>query len=205
MKKIVGLIPLYDDEKDSYWMLPGYMKVLEACGALPVMLPLTTDTEELDDCFRLCDGILMTGGHDVDPKLYGEHAKATCGTACSNRDQMETYLFKKALEEDKPVFGICRGVQLMNVLLGGTLYQDLPTEYPSGTEHHMTPPYDKPIHKVDVVSGTKLSDIIGAGEHAVNSYHHQAIKELAPGAEAMAYSEDGLVEAISVPGKSFLV
>ena len=204
MKKIVGLIPLYDDEKDSYWMLPGYMKVLEACGALPVMLPLTTDTEELDDCFRLCDGILMTGGHDVDPKLYGEHAKATCGTACSNRDQMETYLFKKALEEDKPVFGICRGVQLMNVLLGGTLYQDLPTEYPSGTEHHMTPPYDKPIHKVDVVSGTKLSDIIGAGEHAVNSYHHQAIKELAPGAEAMAYSEDGLVEAISVPGKSFL-
>ena len=69
----------------------------------------------------------------------------------------------------------------------------------------MTPPYDKPIHKVDVVSGTKLSDIIGAGEHAVNSYHHQAIKELAPGAEAMAYSEDGLVEAISVPGKSFLV
>lgn len=205
MKKIVGLIPLYDDEKDSYWMLPGYMKVLEACGALPVMLPLTTDTEELDDCFRLCDGILMTGGHDVDPKLYGEHAKATCGTACSSRDQMETYLFKKALEEDKPVFGICRGVQLMNVLLGGTLYQDLPTEYPSGTEHHMTPPYDKPIHKVDVVSGTKLSDIIGAGEHAVNSYHHQAIKELAPGVEAMAYSEDGLVEAISVPGKSFLV
>lgn len=204
LKKIIGLIPLYDDDKDSYWMLPGYMKVLESCGALPVMLPLTTDPKELDDCFQLCDGILMTGGHDVDPKLYGETAKATCGTACSSRDQMEAYLFKKALAEDKPVFGICRGVQLMNVLLGGTLYQDLPTEHPSQTEHHMTPPYDKPVHMVDVAVGTKLADIIGAGRHAVNSYHHQAIKDLAPEAEAMAYSEDGLVEAIAVPDKSFI-
>ena len=72
MKKLIGLIPLYDDDKDSYWMLPGYMKVLEACGALPIMLPLTMDHEELDDCFQLCDGILMTGGHDVDPVMYGE-------------------------------------------------------------------------------------------------------------------------------------
>lgn len=84
MKKLIGLIPLYDDDKDSYWMLPGYMKVLEACGALPVMLPLTTDPEELNDCFSLCDGILMTGGHDVDPALYAETAKKTCGIPCSS-------------------------------------------------------------------------------------------------------------------------
>ena len=205
MKKRIGLIPLYDDEKKSYWMLPGYMKALEACGALPLMLPLTIDHEELDACFALCDGILMTGGHDVDPKLYGESKKVTCGNCCSDRDQMEAYLFEKAWKEDKPVLGICRGVQLMNVLLGGTLYQDLLTEHPSKTEHHMTPPYDTPIHKVDVIAGTKLASIIGAGEHAVNSYHHQAIKDLAPQAEVMAYAEDGLVEAISVPGKSFLV
>ena len=108
MKKLIGLIPLYDDDKDSYWMLPGYMKVLEACGAIPVMLPLTTDHAELDDCFKICDGILMTGGHDVDPALYAETAKKTCGIPCSSRDKMEAYLFEKALQEDKPVFGICR-------------------------------------------------------------------------------------------------
>ena len=100
MKKLIGLIPLYDDDKDSYWMLPGYMKVLETCGALPVMLPLTTDPEELNDCFSLCDGILMTGGHDVDPALYAETAKKTCGIPCSSRDKMEAYLFEKALQED---------------------------------------------------------------------------------------------------------
>ena len=118
---------------------------------------------------------------------------------------MEAYLFEKALQEDKPVFGICRGVQLMNVLLVGTLYQDLPTEHPSKTEHHMASPYDRPVHKVTVKEGTLLADIIGAGEHGVNSYHHQAVKDLAPKAEAMAYSEDGLVEAIAVPEKTFIV
>lgn len=205
MRKLIGLIPLYDDEKDSFWMLPGYMKALEACGALPIMFPLTENEEELEQCFQLCDGILMTGGHDVDPAVYHEQAKETCGIPCKSRDRMEAYLFQRALNEDKPVLGICRGIQLMNALLGGTLYQDLPSEHPSQTEHHMVPPYDRAVHKVTVKERTLLADIIGAGEHGVNSYHHQAVKALAPKAEAMAYSEDGLVEAISVPGKTFIV
>ncbi len=205
MKKVIGLIPLYDDEKDSLWMLPGYMKVLEACGALPIVLPLTSDPAELRDAFSLCDGILMTGGHDVDPELYGEKASEACGIPCRPRDEMERFLFSLCLQEDKPVLGICRGIQLMNVLLGGDLYQDLPTEHPSDTEHHMSPPYDRPIHRVEVEAGTRLSDLIGAGEYAVNSYHHQAVKTLAPRARAMARSEDGLVEALEVPGQRFAV
>lgn len=205
MKKVIGLIPLYDEDKESYWMLPGYMKVIEACGALPLMLPLTGDVEELDQCFDLCDGILMTGGHDVDPALYQQKRHPLCGAACVERDEMEKYLFHKCLEEDKPVFGICRGIQLMNVLLGGTLYQDLPSEYESDTEHHMMPPYDEPIHMVKIIQGTLLERIIGGEEYMVNSYHHQAVKDLASGAEAMAISEDGLVEAICVPGKRFAV
>ena len=118
---------------------------------------------------------------------------------------MESYLFDRCYREDKPVLGICRGIQLMNALLGGTLYQDLPTEHPSSVEHHMSPPYDRPIHTVDVKKGTLLADIIGPGPYAVNSYHHQAVKQLAPKAVAMAYSEDGLVEALSVPDRRFIV
>ena len=182
MKKVIGLIPLYDEEKESYWMLPGYMKVIERCGALPVMLPLTEDTEELEQCLGMCDGLLLTGGHDVDPAVYGEEAIPECGQCCHTRDVMEAYLLKRAVETDLPVFGICRGIQSMNASLGGTLYQDLDTQHPSETEHHMTPPYDRGVHKITVKEGSLLARMIGAGEHSVNSYHHQAVKELAPGA-----------------------
>ena len=88
--KVIGLIPLYDDEKDSYWMVPGYMKALEECGALPIMLPLTTDVEELEKAFLLCDGILMTGGHDVNPAMYVADKKPTCGTVSNARDVIST-------------------------------------------------------------------------------------------------------------------
>ena len=205
MKPVIGLIPLYDDEKESYWMLPGYMKVLEECGAIPIMFPLTDDREELEQCMELCDGILLTGGHDVGPEVYGETATDACGVSCRLRDQMEDYLLHRALERDMPVFGICRGVQFMNAALGGTLYQDLPTEYESSVEHHMTAPYDREAHKVEILPGTALAEILGEGIHSVNSYHHQAIRDLAPGVTLMAVSEDGLSEAVGVPDKKFVM
>lgn len=203
MRPVIGLIPLYDDDKDSYWMLPGYMKVLERCGALPIILPLTTDPDELDDALSLCQGLLLTGGHDVGPDEYGEESRSACGIPCKERDAMEGYLLDKALLLDLPVLGICRGIQFMNAHLGGDLYQDLPSEYPCQVEHHMMPPYDRKAHDVEVLEGTLLADMIGAGIHAVNSYHHQAVRNLAPSVEPMAISEDGLTEAIVVQGRTF--
>lgn len=205
MKPVIGLIPLYDENLDSYWMLPGYMQILEEYGALPIMLPLTSDTDELRQCFDMCDGLLLTGGHDVAPSVYGEEPSPECGIACDIRDEMEGYLVKLAVEEDKPVFGICRGVQFMNAALGGTLYQDLSTEHPSDVDHHMTFPYDRPVHRVEVLGNTSLADILGKGYHNVNSYHHQAIKDLAPGVRALAVTDDGLVEAIDIPDKKFFL
>lgn len=205
MKKIVGLIPLYDDEKQSYWMLPGYMRALELCGAVPIMLPLTDNEEELNDAYSICDGLLLTGGHDVSPELYGEEPGGHMGATCSLRDRMESCLFRKALEDDKPVLGICRGIQFMNAFLGGSLYQDLNTEYDSAVEHHMNPPYDRAAHKITVMENTILADIIGAGEHEVNSYHHQAVKKISDRATVMAVSEDSLVEAIAVKDRRFIV
>ncbi|MBO6129119.1 MAG: gamma-glutamyl-gamma-aminobutyrate hydrolase family protein [Pseudobutyrivibrio sp.] len=205
MRPVIGLIPLFDDEKESYWMLPGYMKAIEKSGGVPIMLPFSQDENELIIAYGLCDGILFTGGHDVSPKIYGQGPTDKCGITCETRDAMEGFLLDLCISDNKPMLGICRGIQFINAYLGGTLYQDLPTEYKSNIEHHMTPPYDNSIHNVDVKDKSKLANIIGAGIHSVNSYHHQAIKELADGLEAMAISEDGLVESIAIKNQKFAI
>lgn len=205
MRPIIGVIPLYDDNLDSYWMVPGYMKVLEQCEALPVILPLTTDREILNRMFEMCDGFLFTGGHDVNPTVYGQKNLGKCGLFCNERDEMEEYLLNCCLMHDKPVLGICRGIQLMNAVLGGTLYQDLPTEYKSLIDHHMSPPYDRIVHNDEIIVGTPLFEILQEKYIGVNSYHHQAIKTLAAPLFPMAISEDGLIEAVYYPGKRFIM
>ena len=203
MRPVIAMMPLVDDERESLWMLPGYMDALREAGAVPFMPALTTDAEEIRRIFDMSDGLLMTGGHDVDPRRYGEEPRF--GNVVPNimRDAMETALLRLALADDRPVFGICRGLQIINVHCGGTLYQDLPSEHPSGVEHHQKPPYDRPAHRVHVVDGTPLHDELRVDDLAVNSYHHQAIRTLGDGLEAMAVSEDGLVEAVHRPASRY--
>ncbi len=203
-KPWIGVVPLVDEEKKSYWMLPGYMEGIREAGGIPLMLPLTSDAENLKQLADRLDGFLFTGGHDVSPKLYQEERSPLCGVCCIERDEMEKRLFDLAYQNDQPMLGICRGIQLINVLMGGTLYQDLETEYPSGTEHHQTPPYDIGVHLVTIGKESPLYALLGKHECMVNSYHHQAIRQLAPGLQAMAVSEDGLVEAVYDPERSFL-
>ena len=203
-KAVIGVTPLWDAERDSYWMLPGYLEGLEMAGALPITLPLTEDTRDISRLVSLCDGFLFTGGQDVSPRLYGQEPHAVCGEICEKRDAFERGLFFQALGRDKPVLGICRGIQFLNAFLGGTLYQDLPTEHPSGVTHSMRPPYDRAIHSVEIMSETPLAALLQKTQLGVNSYHHQAIKALAPGLAEMARSEDGLVEAVYLPDKTFV-
>lgn len=203
-KPVIGIMPLIDTQKESYWMLPGYMDGLRQAGALPLMLPLTSDETELQQIVDICDGFLFTGGQDVSPSLYHAPLSEQCGECCPARDKMEAGLFQIAYEKDKPILGICRGIQIINVLLGGTLYQDLPTEHPSETQHHQSPPYDLPCHRVSIKTDSALYELLQKDSLLVNSYHHQAIKELSPHLTAMAYSPDGLVEAVSAPDKKFL-
>lgn len=204
MKPVIGLSPLWDQKKASYWMLPGYMKMLEDCGALPLMLPLTTDGVLLHQCLEICDGLLLTGGHDVSPRLYGADASPYCGEVCETRDEMDRFLLISAIGADMPVLGICRGLQLMNAVLGGTLWQDLPTEHKSSVNHHMIPPYDRWIHRVELPVNTPLRDLLDLKYIRVNSYHHQAVKEPASVLKPMAVSEDGLIEGMYFPGKKFI-
>lgn len=204
-KPLIGLVPLVDVERDSYWMMPPYFAALERAGALPVMLPLTADEADLRQLVGLCDGLVFTGGPDVDPALYGEEKLPACKLVLPARDEMELTLLRLALAADKPLLGICRGIQVLNVALGGTLWQDLDTQAPSPVVHEQKPPYDQPAHSVMVRSGTPLAAVLdGAGEIGVTSRHHQAVKDLAPGLEAMAHSPDGLVEAVWMPSKRFV-
>ena len=197
-------MPLWDDEKDSLWMLPGYLEGLQEAGATPVILSLTEDREEIEHLVDICDGILLTGGHDVDPSVYGEEALNGTVLCCKARDNMERLVLEEAMQKDKPILGICRGIQLINALLGGTLYQDLPTQHPSDIDHHQTPPYDVPVHDVFIKKDSPLYDCLGSDRISVNSYHHQAVKDVAPCLEVMAESEDGIVEALYKPFYRFL-
>lgn len=204
MKPIIGVMPLWDDGRDSLWMLPGYLDGLRQAGALPVIFPFTADPEELRQLADLCAGFLLTGGHDVSPALYGEEPMEDLVSCCGKRDEMEAAVLRRALEEDKPVLGICRGIQLINALLGGTLYQDLPRQHPSPVPHCQRPPYHLPAHEVAVLPDTPLGELLGVETLAVNSYHHQAIRDLAPGLRPMAAAPDGLVEAVWRPDSRFL-
>ena len=205
-KPIIGVIPLYDEEKESIWMLPGYLEGLSEAGAIPVVLPMHLEAGELDELDGMLDGYLFTGGHDVDPRLYDQERLPLCGPSCKRRDQLETMIFEKAGQENKPVLGICRGLQLLNVLYGGTLYQDLPEEYPQKSEidHHMTAPYDRTVHGVTIKPESPLRQLLGKTKLQVNSYHHQGICALGTGLKVMAVSDDGLVEGIYDPEKKFV-
>lgn len=204
MKPLIGIVPLVDEEKESLWMLPGYMEGVAEAGGIPLMLPLTEDGEDISRLLDSIDGILLTGGHDVHPSVYREEPVPECGAVCRERDAMESELLKQALKRDIPVLGICRGIQFLNAYLGGTLYQDLPTERPSGTEHHQKPPYDIPVHRVSVEKASGLSRLLNTDSLSVNSYHHQAIKEKADSLKTMAISEDGIIEAVEMPDKRFV-
>lgn len=204
MKRVIGLIPLVDDGRDSLWMLPGYMEGVAQAGGLPLMLPLTAEDAALDQLCALCDGFLLTGGHDVSPALYGEQALPKCGDTSPQRDAMELGVLRRAMAHDKPVLGICRGIQFINAALGGTLWQDLPSQRPSAVCHRQKPPYDAPAHTVGVLPDTPLYRLLKTDTLAVNSYHHQAIRDLAAPLEAMALSPDGLIEAVRHPGQRFL-
>ncbi|MCQ2084955.1 MAG: gamma-glutamyl-gamma-aminobutyrate hydrolase family protein [archaeon] len=202
-KPVIGIVPLVDIQRESYWMLPGYVEGLREVGALPIIFPLTTDPGEIGQLCDMCDGILFTGGQDVDPNVYNSFRRKECGECCTERDNMESHLLEAAIRRNIPFLGICRGIQFINAYLGGTLYQDLPTEKPSETEHHMSPPYDRAVHKVEIVPDSPLSAIINEKIIGVNSYHHQAIKDLSPRLRTMATSEDGLIEAVYLPSVDF--
>ena len=201
---VIGVVPLFDFAKNSVWMIPGYIDGLDEAGAAPVILPYTCGERALARAYSACDGILFTGGQDVNPALYKEQKLPVCGECCSVRDVMEKYLLERCLQDDKPAFGICRGLQFFNVALGGTLWQDLPSQRPGSVLHEMNPPYSKPAHAVGFPKESPFRELLEKDGARVNSRHHQAIKEVSPRLKISAVSEDGLAEGVYLPGARFL-
>lgn len=202
-KPVIGLIPLVDEGRDSFWMLPGYMNGIARAGGIGVMLPLTGEREDLEEILSRFDGFLLTGGHDVSPALYGQEKTDLCGDCCEGRDTMEKQLLLGALAMDKPVLGICRGLQLMNVVMGGTLYQDIPAQFPSDTNHRMAAPYGRAEHPVHIAKDSTFAALGLPETIGVNTCHHQGIRDLAPDLKIMGTAPDGLVEAVYHPGKRY--
>ena len=177
MKPIIGLLAEVDAEKKN-GLNASYAAAVEMAGGIPVLLPFTENKDTLLAYAELCDGFIFTGGADIDPKHFGEEIHPGCGKIYEHRDALELSIFPLILRSKKPILGICRGIQLINVALGGTLYQDLPTEYKITLPHRQTEPVTAPSHDIKILPDTPLYSLIGKEKMMGNSFHHQAINEL---------------------------
>jgi putative glutamine amidotransferase len=204
----VGVIVSYGEAR---LFLERYGQVLERAGAVPVYLPYPAAPATVERHLAGCDGFMATGGEDVDPAEYGQAPRPQLGPVDRARDRFELPLLRRAVERDRPVLAICRGIQALNVALGGTLYQDLRAEVPAALRHEPDPPWDAQgrlvpsAHDVTVEPGTLLAGTTGRARLAVNSYHHQAVREPGAGVRVAARAPDGVVEAIELPARRFVL
>jgi putative glutamine amidotransferase len=188
-----------------------YVRALSDAGAVPWLIPpLAGDLDTLRAVFERLDGLFFTGGVDIDPSHYGEERHERCDRGDADRDRTELTLLRWALADGLPFFGVCRGIQTLNVALGGSLYQHVPEQYSRGLKHDCFPgadgsPYtrDYLAHPVRVEPGSRLHAVLGAREVHVNSMHHQGVKGLAPGLTASAFAPDGLIEGVELADGPF--
>ncbi len=184
-----------------------YYDAINKVGGAAVIIPITDEESVYDDIIERCDGILLTGGADVDPHRYGEDIKVFNGEISPIRDKVELYLARRAVELNKPLLGICRGIQVINVALGGTLYQDIHAQIKDRElmQHFQKAPRWYPTHKILIEKGSHVFNAFGKTEAWVNSFHHQAIKDVAPGFRVTSHSTDGLIESIENDSLKFAV
>ena len=177
----------------------SYTDSLHSARLRPFILPLL-DPGDADAMLEGMDGLVLTGGEDIDPRHYGLRAHPELGDVHAGRDSFELALVRAAMARRLPTLAICRGIQIANVALGGTLVQDLPSEWPGALQHEGTWPRDQRVHGVRVEARSRLAKSLGAEKLTVNSFHHQAVASLAPGLTAVAHAPDGVIEGVEWTG-----
>lgn len=206
--KLIGLSSTsiaITDELQGVTASSHYTDGILKAGGLPVILPYGYNADQVDSLCDRLDGLVLTGGEDVNPSFYGEDPLPGIGSVNPERDDFEFRLVRGMMERKKPILGICRGIQVLNVIMGGSLYQDLSRQIRGAISHRQKGPRWYLSHRVAVEEGTKLHQIVGTKELWVNSFHHQSIKDLAPGFIISASTSDGMIEAIEHPKYPFLI
>ncbi|HEX9053287.1 MAG TPA: gamma-glutamyl-gamma-aminobutyrate hydrolase family protein [Gemmatimonadales bacterium] len=174
----------------------SYVSAVAGAGGVPLILSQLIGEAGAPRALEGCEGLLLTGGEDVDPAYYGEQPSKALGSVDRERDRFELALFRAARAARLPVLGICRGIQLINVALGGTLYQDLPSERPGPIDHDPGTARGARTHHVRLAPGSRAARVLGVDRLVPNSFHHQAVKDLAPALIATGWSDDGVIEAV---------
>jgi putative glutamine amidotransferase len=178
----------------------AYLRAVQGAGGVPVLLPPQLDPPARDALWTRLDGLLLTGGGDLDPARFGETRHPTVYEVAPARDALELGLCTRAVDRALPLLAVCRGIQVLNVALGGSLYQDIASEPGSPIAHSQTEPRHQPTHAVKVLEGSRLAAVLGALAVDVNSFHHQALRGLGRGLRAVAWAPDGIVEGVDLPG-----
>jgi putative glutamine amidotransferase len=180
----------------------AYPRAIMAAGGIPWVMPYSASPKLLAECVRRCDGVMLTGGDDIEPKLYksklSARVKKTVSPADPVRDLAELLLIQEVFRQRKPLLAICRGQQILNVALGGSLVVDIPMENPGAIEHRRMDLKDKTVHEIDISPGSRLAEIFGKRTMRVNSSHHQAVARLAKPLRVTARSADGIIEALEL-------
>lgn len=204
-KPIIGISASYHPESRGYRVSHCYADAIAAVGGIPVLIPAAVSPEDAELMLPGLDGILIPGGPDVDPLFYGEEPRQGLGLVIRSNDLFEMHLLKAARAAHKPLFCVCRGVQILNITFGGTLIQDIPSQLPN-TLRHMQVPVDRrePTHSVDILKNTSLYEVYGTETILTNSFHHQCIQEVAPDFTVSAKARDGVIEAIEVKEEHIL-
>ena len=196
IKPVIG-ISCSHPENDYSSVRRTYTESVLKAGGLPILIPIMETEEALADILSILDGLILTGGEDVDPSYYNEEPIAELGEVNDIRDFYDLALIRLAAERKLPTLGICRGEQLINVAFGGSLYQDIPAQYADTlVKHNQKAPSKYPTHYIDLLPSSMIATITGETELATNTHHHQAVKQVAPGFKVTAWACDSIPEAI---------
>lgn len=210
-RPIIGVSCMNETSEGSGSLMavrPTYLRALEAAGAVPLLIHLTDNLDVVRTLYELCDGVLLPGGDDVDPCHFSEERHPQLGDVDAQRDSVELALARWSREDRKPLMGICRGIQVLNVAFGGSLWQDIPAQLPDSLDHrHNTnlKRYDVLGHTLAVEPDSWLAGHLDAGELMANTMHHQAVKDVAPGLRVVGRAPDGVIEAVEGTGEQFVV